>query len=42
MFINGKYEIGDDFKLFFSGTEINFTIAGATEEIAFGAKEGSI
>lgn len=42
LFITGDYEIGDNFKLFFSGNELNFTIAGATEEITFGTMEASI
>jgi putative ABC transport system permease protein len=39
LFITGGYKLGDDFKLFLSGNEINFTIAGVTEEITFGRVE---
>lgn len=42
LFLTGGYEIGDAFKLFLSGNELNFTIAGGTEEITFGTAEASI
>lgn len=42
LFITGGYKIGDHFNLFLSGKELNFTIAGATEEITLGTVEASI
>ena len=36
MFINGDYSIGDNLKILLSELELNFTIAGVTEEIMFG------
>ena len=37
IFLNDNYRVGDDFKLNLLGTEIDFVIAGSTEEILFGA-----
>ena len=42
MILSGNYEIGGSFKLNLSGTELEFTIAGATEEIMFGAQMNSV
>ncbi|MCL2109942.1 MAG: FtsX-like permease family protein, partial [Oscillospiraceae bacterium] len=42
MYLIGGFEIGDNFKLFLQGTDLDFTIAGATEEIMFGAQFNSI
>ena len=39
--INGKLNISDTFKMFISGSELDFTIAGATEEITFGTIMGT-
>ena len=36
--LGGNYEIGDEFKLLLSGTTFSFTIAGAVEEMMFGAQ----
>jgi len=38
---DGGYKIGDDFTLYMSGTELHFTVAGATEEIMFGCMMNS-
>jgi putative ABC transport system permease protein len=37
LFLSGGYKQGDDFKLSLSGEELKFTVAGATEEIKYGA-----
>jgi len=37
MFLNNSYTVGENFSFDFMGTELNFTIAGSTEEIMFGA-----
>ncbi|MCL2018479.1 MAG: FtsX-like permease family protein [Oscillospiraceae bacterium] len=42
MYLIGGFEIGDEFKLFLQGTDLNFRVAGATEEIMFGAQFNSI
>jgi len=39
---SGGYRVGDDFKLNLSGTELNFTVAGSTAEIMFGAQFNTI
>ncbi|MCL2718339.1 MAG: ABC transporter permease [Lachnospiraceae bacterium] len=36
LFINDNYSIGDNLKLSLSNVELNFTIAGATEDIMYG------
>lgn len=38
----GDYKIGDNYKLLLAGEELNFTIAGATEEIMFGSQMNSL
>ena len=42
MYLAGGFEIGDEFKLFLQGTELVFTVEGATEEIMFGAQMNTI
>jgi len=38
----GNYQIGDPYTLVFAGIELHFTIAGATEEIMFGAQLNNV
>lgn len=40
--LNGDFETGDNFKVNINRTELNFTIAGSTEEITFGSQLSSI
>ena len=40
--VSGGYEIGDDFRLNLLGEEMRFSVAGATEEIMFGAQMNTI
>jgi len=40
--LSGGYDIGDDFRVFLSGAELNFTVAGGTEEIMFGSQTNPV
>jgi len=42
MLLTSNYKIGDGFKLFLFGAELDFTVAGATEEIMFGSQTMTI
>ncbi|MCL2052487.1 MAG: FtsX-like permease family protein [Lachnospiraceae bacterium] len=42
MLLTGDFSLGDELMLGLSGTELSFTIAGATEEIMFGAQMNTV